>query len=188
MHIFKDSSGGSHLTGKQHRRRRPAQGPVLNTPATHADISSTALSRGGQLERGRWDERIEARLRRQFLNQQKTALRHLRKSMKEDSGVFPCEYHTMDSTRLLESLSRSKEWTQARYKGTPHTHLISFVKTDVLFHGLRWAFLAAIHPWGKQTITHIHTHAHARTHAHTHTHTRWNIISPKEGKHKLPHH
>ena len=86
----------------------------------------------------------------------------------------PFANDTMDSTRLLESLSRSKEWTPARYKGTPHTHLISFVKTDVLFHGLRWAFLSAIHPWGKQTITHIHTHAHARTHAHTHT--RWNII------------
>ena len=56
MYIFKDSSGGSHLTGKQHGRRRPAEGPVLNTPATHPNVSSTALSRGGRLERGRWDE------------------------------------------------------------------------------------------------------------------------------------
>ena len=118
-YFFKYSSGESHLTGKQHGRCRPAQGPVLNTPATHPNVSSLGHSCGGQLERGRWDEQIETHLRRQFLNQQKSALRHLRKNIKEDSGVFPCEYHTMDPTRLLELLSRSKEWPQARYKRTP---------------------------------------------------------------------
>ena len=170
-----------------------------HSSARHPNISSAAPSRGGRMERGRWQELTEAHLRRQFLKSAEDCVKALEEEY-EDSGVFRMSTIPWTPHASCRHFLGLKSGHRPDVKGAEPPTFFLFSKLMCYFLGcvgpsfvpLPWecGVLATgpagksqdpalkdfsinhstIHPWSKGLTNH-HTHTHIHTHTHTHTGT-----------------